>query len=187
MTGRGSPPSLSRAPRSVPWPVRTGQRTSGSQPASGHQPGPCGLRPDHGFGQCDRGLAGTTVGWVLRLLARVLAALLIAGFTNLAPHAGRDPCTVAILPPRVRVLAADSISTISVVARSFENLWLWLAGTFVALCAVSIPAAVTLDTTSKVPYSLWTSAPMIVAYIMAGLAPTARGSHQASAPAATLT
>ena len=34
-----------------------GQRGTGSQPAGGHQRGPGGLRPDQGFGQCDRGLA----------------------------------------------------------------------------------------------------------------------------------
>ena len=43
--------------------------------------GPGQVRPDHGFGQCDRGLA-ERCRWVLRLAAWVFAALFIAGFTS---------------------------------------------------------------------------------------------------------
>jgi hypothetical protein len=55
------------------------------------------------------------------------------------------------------------------VARSYESLWLWLAGGFITVGGVLLGVAATLDAASKVPYSLWTSAPAIVAYAMFGL------------------
>jgi len=50
--------------------------------------------------------------------------------------------------------------TVADVARSYESLWLWLGAGFIAGG---------LDAASKVPYSFWTSAAVIVAYVMSGL------------------
>jgi hypothetical protein len=59
--------------------------------------------------------------------------------------------------------------TISVVARSYESLWLWLGGGFIAVGAALLGVAGGFDAASKVPYSFWTSVPVIVAYVMFGL------------------
>lgn len=54
-------------------------------------------------------------------------------------------------------------------ARSYESLWLWLGAGFIAVGAALLGVAGGLDAASKVPYSFWTSAPVIVAYAMFGL------------------
>jgi hypothetical protein len=59
--------------------------------------------------------------------------------------------------------------TIADVARSYESLWLWLGAGFIAVGAALLGVAGGLDAASKVPYSFWTSAPVIVAYAMFGL------------------
>jgi len=48
-------------------------------------------------------------------------------------------------------------------------LWLWLGGGLVTVGAALMTIAGGLDAVSKVPYSFWTSVPVIVAYIMFGL------------------
>jgi hypothetical protein len=55
------------------------------------------------------------------------------------------------------------------VARSYESLWLWLGAGFIAVGAALLGVAGGLDAASKVPYSFWTSAPVVVAYAMFGL------------------
>jgi hypothetical protein len=55
------------------------------------------------------------------------------------------------------------------VARSYESLWLWLGAGFIAVGAALLGVAGGLDAASKVPYSFWTSAPVIVSYAMFGL------------------
>jgi hypothetical protein len=59
--------------------------------------------------------------------------------------------------------------TIADVARSYESLWLWLGAGFIAVGAALLGVAGGLDAASKVPYSFWTSVPVIVAYAMFGL------------------
>ena len=54
-------------------------------------------------------------------------------------------------------------------ARSYEPLWLWLGGGFVAVGAALPGVAGGFDAASKVPYSFATSTPMIVAYVLFGL------------------
>ena len=54
-------------------------------------------------------------------------------------------------------------------ARSYESLWLWLGGGFIAVGAALLGVAGGFDAASKVPYSFWTSVPVIVAYVMFGL------------------
>src|SRR6266567_63283 len=56
------------------------------------------------------------------------------------------------------------------VARSHESLWLWVGAGLTAVGAALMGIAGGLDAASKVPYTLWTSFPMIVAYVMFGLA-----------------
>jgi hypothetical protein len=56
------------------------------------------------------------------------------------------------------------------VARSHESLWLWTGAAFTAVGAALMGIAGGLDAASKMPYSLWTSFPMIVAYVMFGVA-----------------
>jgi hypothetical protein len=56
--------------------------------------------------------------------------------------------------------------TIADVARSYESLWLWLGAGFIAVGAALLGVAGGLDAASKVPYSFWTSAPVIVACAM---------------------
>lgn len=55
-------------------------------------------------------------------------------------------------------------------ARSHESLWLWVGAGFTAVGAALMAIAGGLDAAPKVPYSLWTSFPMIIAYVMFGLA-----------------
>jgi hypothetical protein len=55
------------------------------------------------------------------------------------------------------------------VARSYESLWLWLGGGFIAVGAALLGVAGGFDATSKVAYSFWTSGPVIIAYVMFGL------------------
>jgi hypothetical protein len=55
------------------------------------------------------------------------------------------------------------------VARSYESLWLWLGAGFIAVGAALLGVAGGLDAASKVPYSFWTSVPVVVAYAMFGL------------------
>jgi hypothetical protein len=55
------------------------------------------------------------------------------------------------------------------VARSSGSRWLWLGGGFIAVAVALLGVAATFDTASKVPYSYWTSVPVIVAYILFGL------------------
>ena len=78
-----------------------GQRGTGSQPAGGHQRGPGGLRPDHGFGQRDRGLAdrcrlGACGYW--RGCSQRCSSL-----ASPAPYARPDPCAVAVLSVVLRL------------------------------------------------------------------------------------
>jgi hypothetical protein len=56
--------------------------------------------------------------------------------------------------------------TIADVTRSYESLWLWLGAGFIAVGAALLGVAGGLDAASKVPYSFWTSAPVIIAYAM---------------------
>jgi hypothetical protein len=60
--------------------------------------------------------------------------------------------------------------TIAVVARSYESLWLWLGGGFIAVGAALLGVAAGFDSASKVSYSFWTSVPLTIAYIMFGVA-----------------
>lgn len=60
--------------------------------------------------------------------------------------------------------------TISVVARSREGIWLALAGGFIVVGAALLGVAGGFDAASKIPYSYWTSAPVILTYIMFGVA-----------------
>jgi hypothetical protein len=48
------------------------------------------------------------------------------------------------------------------VARSHESLWLWAGAAFTAVGAALMGIAGGLDAASKMPYSLWTSFPMII-------------------------
>jgi hypothetical protein len=50
------------------------------------------------------------------------------------------------------------------------DLWLWVGSFLAAVGAALVGVASALDAASKVPYSLWTSIPVIVAYVMVGLA-----------------
>jgi hypothetical protein len=61
------------------------------------------------------------------------------------------------------------LSTIAIVARSRESVWLALAGGFIGVGGAFMGVAAGFDAASKVPYSLWTSVPMAVAYAMFGL------------------
>ena len=54
-------------------------------------------------------------------------------------------------------------------ARSYESLWLWLGAGLIAVGAALLGVAGGFDAASKVPYSYWTSVPVIVAYAMFGL------------------
>jgi tetratricopeptide (TPR) repeat protein len=60
-------------------------------------------------------------------------------------------------------------STISVVARSREPIWIALAGGLIAVGAALLGLAGVFDAASKVHYSFWTSLPLIIAYVMFGL------------------
>lgn len=53
---------------------------------------------------------------------------------------------------------------------SREPLWLGLGGALLAVAVGAMGGAIALDTASKVPYSLWTSPLMIIAYITSGFA-----------------
>jgi len=66
-------------------------------------------------------------------------------------------------------LGSAPADTIAGVARSYESLWLWLGAGFIAVGAALLAVAGGLDAASKVPYSFWTSAPVIIAYAMFGL------------------
>lgn len=61
------------------------------------------------------------------------------------------------------------LSTISVVARSRESIWLALAGGFIAVGAALLAVAGAFDAASQASYSFWTSVPMIIAYVMFGV------------------
>ena len=63
-----------------------------------------------------------------------------------------------------------STGKLASVARSGESLWLWTGAFLGTVGAALMGIATSLDGASKVPYSLWTSFPMIIAYIMFGLA-----------------
>lgn len=67
-------------------------------------------------------------------------------------------------------------------ARSHESLWLWTGAAFTAIGAALMGIAGGLDAASKMPYSLWTSFPMIIAYIMFGLAAICLGCAVRGAP-----
>jgi hypothetical protein len=56
------------------------------------------------------------------------------------------------------------------VRHDHDSYWLWVGAAFFALAVALIGGAIPFDAASKVPYSFWTSAPMIVAYVMFGLA-----------------
>src|SRR6266851_2341934 len=74
--------------------------------------------------------------------------------------------------PRYGATAADSGHARRydlVVARSYESLWLWLGAAFIAVDAALLGVSGGLDAASKVPYSFWTSGPVVVAYAMFGL------------------
>ena len=87
-------------------------------------------------------------------------------------------------------------------ARSYESLWLWLGGGFIAVGAALLGVAGGFDAASKVPYSFWTGVPVIVAYVMFSLSlacftfairdvpmpyPISRRSMEQVAPAASTT
>jgi tetratricopeptide (TPR) repeat protein len=55
------------------------------------------------------------------------------------------------------------------VARSYESLWLWLGAGFVAVGAALLGVAGVFDAASRVPYSFFTSAPVIVGSVLFGL------------------
>lgn len=61
------------------------------------------------------------------------------------------------------------------VARAHESLWLWVGGGLTAVGAALVGVAGGLGAASKVLYSLWTGLPMIVAYVMFGLAAACLG------------
>lgn len=54
-------------------------------------------------------------------------------------------------------------------ARSYESLWLWLGSVLGGVGVGVLGIAATLESASKVSYSLWTSAPAIVAFVMFGV------------------
>ena len=56
-----------------------------------------------------------------------------------------------------------------------RELWLWVGAGFVALAVALVGSALAFDATSKVAYSLWTSVPMIIAYIAVGVAAVSFG------------
>ena len=66
-------------------------------------------------------------------------------------------------------------ATMRCVARSHESLWLWTGAAFAGVGAALVGVAGGLDAASKVHYSFLTSVPMIVAYVMFGLAAVCLG------------
>jgi hypothetical protein len=55
------------------------------------------------------------------------------------------------------------------VKRSPESIWLAVAGGLIVVGAALLGVAAVFDAASKTPYSLWTSIPVIVSYVMFGL------------------